>query len=280
MKSASFTLRASIACNSSGRLAAGWRWPSCADAMGRHVDEPELLLPASDTDCKSRCLWKAARGLPIANVRRQEKQTPWRLKTDPFENAAICDQLETRLDQAGRAELNLREALTMLCTAKVARKDQRRIQMGMSIIKLPSVRTLEGFEYNAQPSVDPKQVRELATSHWVANGDSVATGRGQDAPDGGAGQGGHGARIQHHRIGTRTISGPNAGGLAVPCALQPRCADAGCATRPALDVERLTRRRDDPPIQKPTDSVSYQIHSVRRGSKSMLFPTSRSYWQL
>ena len=86
---------------------------------------------------------------------------------------AIRDQLDTLLDQAARAELNLREALAMLCTAEVARKDERRVQMGMSIAKFPFVRTLEGFDYDAQPSVDPKQIRELATSRWVANGDSL-----------------------------------------------------------------------------------------------------------
>jgi len=59
---------------------------------------------------------------------------------------AIRDQLDTLLDQAARAEMNLREALAMLCTAEVARKDERRIQMGMSIAKFPYVRTLEGFE--------------------------------------------------------------------------------------------------------------------------------------
>jgi DNA replication protein DnaC len=86
---------------------------------------------------------------------------------------AVRDQLDTLLDQAGRAELNLREALAMLCAAEVGRKDERRIQMGMSIAKFPCVRTLDGFEFDAQPSVDPKQVRELATSRWVANGDSL-----------------------------------------------------------------------------------------------------------
>jgi len=86
---------------------------------------------------------------------------------------AIRDQLDSLLDQASRAELNLREALAMLCTAEVARKDERRVQMGMSIAKFPFVRTLEGFDYDAQPSVDPKQIRELATSRWVANGDSL-----------------------------------------------------------------------------------------------------------
>jgi len=34
----------------------------------------------------------------------------------------------------------------------------------MSIAKFPYVGTLEGFEYDAQPSVDPKQIRGLATS--------------------------------------------------------------------------------------------------------------------
>lgn len=59
---------------------------------------------------------------------------------------AIRDQLDTLLDQASRDELNLRETLAMLCAAEVARKDERRIQMGMSIAKFPHVRTLEGFD--------------------------------------------------------------------------------------------------------------------------------------
>jgi DNA replication protein DnaC len=86
---------------------------------------------------------------------------------------AIRDQLDALLDQASRDELNLRETLAMLCAAEVARKDERRIQMGMSIAKFPHVRTLEGFDYDAQPSIDAKQIRELATCRWVGNGDSV-----------------------------------------------------------------------------------------------------------
>ena len=70
-------------------------------------------------------------------------------------------------------ELNLREALTWLCAAEIAHKDQRRIAMAMSIAKFPFARTLEGFEYEAQPSPDPGQIRELATCRWVANGDTL-----------------------------------------------------------------------------------------------------------
>lgn len=87
--------------------------------------------------------------------------------------SAIRDQLDTLLDEAARAELNLRETLALLLKAEIARKDERRIRMGLRIAHFPFVRTLDGFEFDAQPSVDAKQIRELATCRWVANGDSV-----------------------------------------------------------------------------------------------------------
>ena len=86
---------------------------------------------------------------------------------------AIRDALDSLLDEAARKDLNLREALGFLCHAEVARRDQRRIAMATSIAKFPCVRTLEDFDFQAQPSVNPGQVRELATNRWVANGDNV-----------------------------------------------------------------------------------------------------------
>jgi DNA replication protein DnaC len=86
---------------------------------------------------------------------------------------AIRDRLDTLLDEAGRRELSLRESLEFFCAAEVARKDERRIQMGLSIAKFPSHRTLEAFDFEAQPSIDAKQIRELATARWVGNGDSL-----------------------------------------------------------------------------------------------------------
>lgn len=86
---------------------------------------------------------------------------------------AIRDQLDTLLDEAARRQLSLRETLAFLCQAEVARKDERRIQMAMSIARFPFVRSLEDFEFDAQPSLDPRQIRDLATARWVANGDSL-----------------------------------------------------------------------------------------------------------
>lgn len=86
---------------------------------------------------------------------------------------AIRDQLDGLLDEAARRDLTLREALALLCEREIARKDERRISMHLSIAKFPFVRELSGFDFDAQPSLDPKQLRELATGRFVANGDAL-----------------------------------------------------------------------------------------------------------
>ena len=72
---------------------------------------------------------------------------------------AIRDQLDSLLDTATRRNLTLLDSVKLLCEAEVARKDERRIQMASSIAKFPFVRTLDGFEFAAQPSLDVKLVR-------------------------------------------------------------------------------------------------------------------------
>ena len=86
---------------------------------------------------------------------------------------AVRDNLDSLLDEASREDMTLREALAFLCEREIARKDERRIRMGLSIAKFPAVRTLEDFDFTAQPSVDPHQIRDLSTSRWVAHGDNV-----------------------------------------------------------------------------------------------------------
>jgi DNA replication protein DnaC len=86
---------------------------------------------------------------------------------------AMRDRLDSLLDEVARRELSLRDGLQLLCEAEVARREERRIQMGLGIAKFPFVRTLEGFEFDAQPSLDPRQVKDLATCRWVAHGDAL-----------------------------------------------------------------------------------------------------------
>ena len=85
----------------------------------------------------------------------------------------IRDQLDSLLDEAAEKQLTLREALAFLVGREVARKNERRLEMAMKIAHFPAVRELADFDFKAQPSVDKRQIRELATSRWVAHGDSV-----------------------------------------------------------------------------------------------------------
>ena len=87
--------------------------------------------------------------------------------------SAMRERLDNLLDEAARRGLSLREALALLCEAEVAHREERRVRMGTGIAKFPFVRSLDGFDFEAQPSLDRKQIRELATCRWVANGDAL-----------------------------------------------------------------------------------------------------------
>jgi DNA replication protein DnaC len=76
---------------------------------------------------------------------------------------AIRDQLDSLLDEAADKQLTLREALAFLVEREVSRKDERRIEMAFKIAHFPAVRELADFDFKAQPSIDERQVRELAT---------------------------------------------------------------------------------------------------------------------
>ena len=85
----------------------------------------------------------------------------------------IRDKLDSLLDEAARKEMNLREALIFLCEQEVQSKDHKRIQMGIALSRFPFTRSLEQFDFSAQPSIDAGQIRELSTCRFVANGDTL-----------------------------------------------------------------------------------------------------------
>jgi hypothetical protein len=86
---------------------------------------------------------------------------------------AIRDQLDGLLDEAARSKMTLREALGFFVPREIARRDERRISMASKIAQFPFVRELDGSEFDAQPSLDPGQIRELAPCRWIAHGDTT-----------------------------------------------------------------------------------------------------------
>jgi DNA replication protein DnaC len=85
----------------------------------------------------------------------------------------LRDQLDNLVDEAGRRELTVREALALFCEREIARRDQRRIDMAFGLARFPYVRDLTGFEFEAQPSLDKTQIREIATGRFIANGEAL-----------------------------------------------------------------------------------------------------------
>jgi IstB-like ATP binding protein len=45
--------------------------------------------------------------------------------------------------------------------------------MAFGLARFPFVRDLAGFDFKAQPSLDPKQIRELSTGRFIANGETL-----------------------------------------------------------------------------------------------------------
>ena len=69
--------------------------------------------------------------------------------------------------------MSARETLALSCEREIARKAQRRIEMALKLAHFPCACDLAGFDFAAQPSVDAKQIRDLAAARWVANGENV-----------------------------------------------------------------------------------------------------------
>ena len=85
----------------------------------------------------------------------------------------IEQELNTRLEQAAKKEVSYADFLDQLLAAEVAAKTQKHQQMRITTARFPFHKTLETFDFKLQPSIDPKQIREIATGRYIQSGDCV-----------------------------------------------------------------------------------------------------------
>src|SRR4051812_32721281 len=173
-----------LPCRQRGRGAPGSRRPA-PTARGAGTLSGRTRLPAAGQRARTGISANAGnRARPPAPACRVRARHRGRLVTMVDHEAlvgmlgrlrltVIRDQLDSLLDEAARREMTLREALAFVCEREVARRAERRVEMALKIAHFPFVRDLQGFDFAAQPSLDPKQVRELATGRFVANGEAV-----------------------------------------------------------------------------------------------------------
>ena len=125
--------------------------------------------------------------------------------------------LDNTLDAAANKQLTYADVLAQLLGAEVAVRKERYLTTKTRMAHLPFQRTLEQFDFGFQPSIDERQVKELANLAFVSEATNILLlgppGVGKDTP-------GRGIGSQGHRAGTR--------GLLRPC-LRP---DGGPAQGP------------------------------------------------
>jgi DNA replication protein DnaC len=85
----------------------------------------------------------------------------------------VRDVLPSLLEEAARQEFSYADFLETLLRTEVDSKQQKRIQMGTSIARFPFKRTLEQFDFAAQPSIDRRVIDELAGVRFISSAENV-----------------------------------------------------------------------------------------------------------
>src|SRR5713101_5446946 len=85
----------------------------------------------------------------------------------------VENELTARLEQAAKQEISYAEFLDELLALEVGSKAQKHHQMRIAMARFPFQKTLESFDFKFQPSLDPKQIRELATGRYIQSGDNL-----------------------------------------------------------------------------------------------------------
>ncbi|MFZ0973717.1 MAG: ATP-binding protein [Solirubrobacteraceae bacterium] len=80
---------------------------------------------------------------------------------------AAADQLAQALETAERDKPGYTQFLHDLLATEVAASEQRRLDGRMRFAKLPTHKTLEQFDFTAQPTLDRRLVEDLATLRFV-----------------------------------------------------------------------------------------------------------------
>jgi DNA replication protein DnaC len=80
---------------------------------------------------------------------------------------ALADQLAPSLEAAEQSKPGYTQFLHDLLAAEVAAVEQRRLQGRLRFAKLPARKTLEQFDFTAQPNLDRRLVEDLATLRFV-----------------------------------------------------------------------------------------------------------------
>ncbi len=83
------------------------------------------------------------------------------------------ERLEALLQDATARDLSYADFLDLLLTEEVTSKTAKNVTMRTHLARFPFVKGLETFDWSYQPSLDKKQVMQLALCHFIEHGENV-----------------------------------------------------------------------------------------------------------
>jgi DNA replication protein DnaC len=83
------------------------------------------------------------------------------------------ETLAAVLERASKKDLTFADFLDELLGEEVSAKNDKNVRMRMNLARLPYVKTLETFDFSFQPSVDARQVRDLASGRYLDAAENV-----------------------------------------------------------------------------------------------------------
>lgn len=86
---------------------------------------------------------------------------------------SIADQLDPLAEQASKEEWTYLTFLDRVLDVEVSARYARDVTMKTKLAHFPFQKSLEEFDFAFQPSINERQIRELATVRFVANGENV-----------------------------------------------------------------------------------------------------------
>ncbi len=85
----------------------------------------------------------------------------------------VADLLDPICEQASKDSLSYLDFLDRLLEAEAGTRRERRLLAKTRLAHFPFHKTLADFDFSFQPSVDRKQIRELATLRFLSSGENV-----------------------------------------------------------------------------------------------------------
>ena len=85
----------------------------------------------------------------------------------------VAELLDPIAEEATKDSLSYVEFLDRLLTAESASRAERRLLAKTRLAHFPFQKTLTDFDFSFQPSIDRKQIQELATLRFLAHGENV-----------------------------------------------------------------------------------------------------------